>query len=138
MARNYERDEREAWRRQQNREDEYGWGGHRHEDRNWREDQEMVEGYRGQGMQRRWDRGNEGNPAWQGGRGGWQGDRWQGGDYQSGRGYENRRWENDREMEPRYGRNDWNRAMGGGWYPNAERWTQGNWNQGNWNQGMHG
>lgn len=131
MPRNYERDEREGWRRQQqNREDEYGWGGHRQEDRNWREDQEMAGRYRGQGMQRVWDRGNEGNPTWQG-------DRWQGGDYQSGRGYENRMWQNDRETEPR-GRSDWNRGMGGNWRPNTERWNQGNWNQGTWNQGMQG
>ncbi|HEY2382019.1 MAG TPA: BON domain-containing protein [Terriglobia bacterium] len=134
MARNYERDEREGWRRQQqNRDYDYGWG-HRQEDRNWREDQEMAEGNRGQGMPRGWDRGNEGRPAWQGGQGGgWQGDRWQGGDYQSSRGNDNRQWEGDREMESRAGRNDWNRGMGGGWSPNAERWKQGN-----WNQGMHG
>lgn len=161
MSRNYERDERDYWRRQQRnqegqdrwstgeREDDYGWNMQGRQGRNWRNENDMNQGYREQGMPR--------GGTWQGGRGGgWEGDRWEGGGYQNtGRNYENRNWEGDYGMESRGGRgdwnrndwnrNDWNQGMGGrgneeNWNPgrgsNQGNGNQGNWNQGNWNQGM--
>jgi hypothetical protein len=108
MSRNYERDEREGYSRNQRqnreqegqnrwssgREDDYGWGGQGQEGRNWRGDEpyrrnwppEMGEGSRGEGRSYGRERGMSG---------------WQ-------------------------GRSDWNQGTGGGW------------NQGSWNQGMSG
>lgn len=62
MSRNYERDERERWRRQQQREDDYGWRRDEDYGRPGREDMNEEFGGRrywgeNRGRDRGWDRG---------------------------------------------------------------------------------
>ena len=148
MFRNYERDDREGWRRQPHNREE-----------NWRDEEdysrrgrdEMDEGFRGQSLQYggRERGGWQGDRGWERGSQNWQGgehQRYQGGSHQ-GSGYrsEGRGWEGEYGMEPHFGRGDWNQGMGGSWNQNQERnrgnqddWNQKNWNQKSWNQGMSG
>jgi BON domain len=166
MSRKHQRDEREDWRRQQNRqgqnrwstgshEDDYGWEGRNREGRNWRGDEEygsrghddMNEGFRGRNM--RWGSGRN-RGMWEGG-----GQRWGNEGREFNRGYGEERgtgWQENRGWD-RWNQG-WQGGRGGGWegdrwqggYPNRgegeygmeSRYGRGDWNRGDWNQGMMG
>ena len=150
MSRNYERDEREAWRRQQQnrqgqnrwfeggREDNYGWTGEGQQGRDWRGEEDYGRGQqmygggqRRQGMQRPWGNPNE-REMWEGG-GSQRGGAWQTSD---------RGWDRGNE--------DWQGGRGGGWQ--GDRWQGGRgpqdrgWDRdysqygrgGNWNERYEG